>query len=433
MFKVSSSEFYKRHKNEILKNLFSLKNNLVISNIDSNFKIEIKNIDFLEIDIDCEKDQLFNFEKKYDCIVLSDVAEVSQDLLGLLNKLKSNLNNDGTILLSSINPFWDKILYIFEFLNLKNKSKKRSYIHPNKLSAVLEAINFEIVSKKSRQYFPFKLFKIGNLLNKIFEIILYYFNFGIRTYITIKQKNIYLDNMDLSKTIIIPAKNEEGNLKEIISRIPNLGKDVEVIISCGESDDNTIELSRTLESEKFEIKVIEQTLNGKANAVWEAIEQSSGELIAILDADLSVDPELLTEFFSLIESNRCDFVNGTRLIYSMEKGSMRIINNFGNRLFQYIISLIIRLPLTDSLCGTKVFKRNLYEKIKIWQNQLKINDPFGDFDLLFSAAFASQKIIEYPIHYRARKYGKTQIKRFKDGYKLILYLISSFYLFNTSK
>ena len=433
MFKVSSSEFYKRHKNEILKNLFSLKNNLVISNIDSNFKIEIKNIDFLEIDIDCEKDQLFNFEKKYDCIVLSDVAEVSQDLLGLLNKLKSNLNNDGTILLSSINPFWDKILYIFEFLNLKNKSKKRSYIHPNKLSAVLEAINFEIVSKKSRQYFPFKLFKIGNLLNKIFEIILYYFNFGIRTYITIKQKNIYLDNMDLSKTIIIPAKNEEGNLKEIISRIPNLGKDVEVIISCGESDDNTIELSRTLESEKFEIKVIEQTLNGKANAVWEAIEQSSGELVAILDADLSVDPELLTEFFSLIESNRCDFVNGTRLIYSMEKGSMRIINNFGNRLFQYIISLIIRLPLTDSLCGTKVFKRNLYEKIKIWQNQLKINDPFGDFDLLFSAAFASQKIIEYPIHYRARKYGKTQIKRFKDGYKLILYLISSFYLFNTSK
>lgn len=433
MFKVSSREFYKRHKNEILKNFFPLNSNLVISNIDSNFKIEINDIDFLEIDIDCENDQLFNFEKKYDCIVLSDVAEVSQDLLGLLNKLKRNLNNDGSILISSINPFWDNILYIFEILNLKNKSKKRSYIHPNKLSAILEAINFEIVSKKSRQYFPFKLFKLGNVLNKIFEIILYYFNFGIRTYITIKQKNIYLDNLDLSKTIIIPAKNEEGNLKEIIRRIPNLGKDVEVIISCGVSEDNTVELSRTLESEKFEIKVIEQTLNGKANAVWEAIEQSSGELVAILDADLSVDPELLTEFFKLIESYRCDFVNGTRLIYSMEKGSMRIINNFGNRFFQYIISLIIRMPLTDSLCGTKVFKRNLYEKIKIWQNQMKINDPFGDFDLLFSAAFASQKIIEYPIHYRTRKYGKTQIKRFKDGYKLIRYLISSFYLFNTSK
>ena len=112
---------------------------------------------------------------------------------------------------------------------------------------------------------------------------------------------------------------------------------------------------------------------------------------------------------------------------------MRIINNFGNRLFQYIISLIIRIPLTDSLCGTKVFKRILYEKIKIWQNLMKTKDPFGDFDLLFTAAYTSQKIIEFPIHYRARKYGKTQIKRFKDGFKLIRYLISSFYIFNTSK
>ena len=433
MIKISSKEFYFRHKNEILKNLFKSKNNLVISNLDSNFKIEKSEIDFMQIDLDNDIEFKINSKKKYDCIVLSDVAEVSHDLLTLINNLKQYLNNDGTILLSSINPIWDNILYLFEFLNLKNKSKRRSYIHPNKLNAILDSINFEIISKKSRQYLPFKFFKIGSAINKILEIVLYFFDFGIRTYITIKQKNIYIENLDFSKSIIIPAKNEEGNLKEIINRIPYLGKNVEVIISCGISEDNTLSLSKSLKSENFKIKVIEQSLSGKANAVWEGIESSSGELIAILDADLSVDPELLKEFFNLIESNRCDFVNGTRLIYSMEKGSMRMINNFGNRLFQYIISLIIRIPLTDSLCGTKVFKRILYEKIKIWQNLMKTKDPFGDFDLLFTAAYTSQKIIEFPIHYRARKYGKTQIKRFKDGFKLIRYLISSFYIFNTSK
>ena len=230
----------------------------------------------------------------------------------------------------------------------------------------------------------------------------------------------------------MPAKNEEGNLSELINRIPYLGKNTEVIISCGDSRDKTLAVAKSLNSENFEIKVIEQTGKGKANAVWEAIEQSKNEVIGILDADLSVDPETLNSFFGIIDTGKADFVNGTRLIYSMEKGSMRYINNIGNRLFQFIIAGIIRLPLTDSLCGTKIFKRDLYEKIKLWQKNVRVNDPFGDFDLLFSAAYTGQKIIEIPIHYRARTYGKTQIKRFKDGSKLIRYLIMSFYKFNSS-
>ena len=225
---------------------------------------------------------------------------------------------------------------------------------------------------------------------------------------------------------------EEGNLVELISRIPNLGKNTEVIISCGKSKDNTFDVAKSLKSKHLDIKVIEQSLDGKSNAVWEALEASSGEIIAILDADLSVDPEKLVEFFEIISLNRADFVNGTRLIYNMEKGSMRLINNVGNRIFQFIVTLIIRLPLTDSLCGTKVFKKNLYEKIKFWQSTIKIKDPFGDFDLLFAAAFSGQKILELPIHYKSRTYGKTQIKRYRDGFILIRYLLKSFYKFNSS-
>ena len=158
-----------------------------------------------------------------------------------------------------------------------------------------------------------------------------------------------------------------------------------------------------------------------------------GEVIAILDADISVEPEKLTDFFEIIELDRADFVNGTRLIYSMEKGAMRFLNVLGNRLFQRFISIIIRQPLTDSLCGTKVFKIDQKVDIKNWQNTINLKDPFGDYDLLFSAAYSGKQILELPIHYKKRTYGKTQISRFRDGYKLIRYLLRSFVMLNVSR
>ena len=431
---ISSKEFYKRHINEIKKHVYQDRKTLVISNVNSDFFFEEnQNLKLMFIDIkkDFEK-QLSNDDNKYDLIVLSDVFELSDDMFSILDTLKKKTNEDGRILISSINPLWNWFLILLESLNIKKKSENRSYIHLNKFERILSGTELEIASKKSRQYFPFKLFLLGDILNKIFEILFYFLNFGIRTYIIIRKTNFQINKTSLSKTIIIPAKNEEGNLNDLISRIPNLGSDTEVVISCGISHDKTLEVARSLRSDHLNIKVIEQSKNGKANAVWEAIEQSQNEVIAILDADISVDPESLSDFFELIETKKADFVNGTRLVYAMEKGSMRFINNLGNRIFQFIIALIIRLPLTDSLCGTKVFKRDLYEKILLWQSTVKAVDPFCDFDLLFSSAFVGEKILEVPIHYRARTYGKTQIKRFKDGFKLINYLLRSFYKFNSS-
>mgnify|MGYP001167829966 CR=1 FL=1 len=431
---LSSKQFYKRHTNEIKKHIYENKKTLIISNKDSDFLIDkTKNLDLIYIDIRKNFDiQLNESNNKYDLIVLSDIFELSDDILGVLDALKNKTNEDGRILISSINPVWNWVLILLELLNVKKKSGNRSYIHLKKFESILLGTGLEIASKKSRQYFPFHLFYFGDLLNKFFEISLYFLNFGIRNYIIIRKSNFINKKTKLSKSVIVPAKNEEGNLKELIDRIPNLGKNNEIIISCGNSQDRTFEVANSLTSEFYNIKVIKQSKDGKANAVWEALEHSSNQVIAILDADISVDPETLYDFFDLIETNKADFVNGTRLVYAMEKGSMRFLNNLGNRIFQYIITLIIRLPLTDSLCGTKVFKRELYEKIKLWQSTIKVSDPFCDFDLLFTSAFVGQKILEVPIHYRARTYGNTQIKRFKDGFRLIGYLVRSFYKFNSS-
>ncbi len=431
---LSSKQFYERHTNEIKKHIYNNKKTLIISNKDSDFLIEkSKNLELIFLDIGKNFDeQLNNDDKTYDLIVLSDIFELSKDILGVLDTLKKKTNDDGRILISSINPLWNWLLILLESFNIKKKSGNRSYIHLNRFEPILLGTGLEIASKKSRQYFPFQLFYFGNLLNKILEIIFYFLNFGIRNYIIIRKSTFKNKHHKLSKSIIVPAKNEEGNLPTLINRIPDLGENNEIVISCGASEDKTFEVASSLASDFYNIKVIKQSKDGKANAVWEALEYSSNQVIAILDADISVDPETLSDFFELIETNKADFVNGTRLVYAMEKGSMRFLNNLGNRIFQFIITLIIRLPLTDSLCGTKVFKRELYEKIKLWQSTIKVPDPFCDFDLLFSAAFVGQKILEVPIHYRARTYGKTQIKRFKDGFKLISYLLRSFYKFNSS-
>jgi len=344
-----------------------------------------------------------------------------------------NLYSNGKLLITSINTKWNLFLYFFEILNLKNKSKPRSYIHPKKINTIAKSAGFELIKSYSRQIFPFKLLRIGNILNRFFEIFLNIFSLGINNYMLFsKTSNKY---QSFSKTIIVPAKNEEKNLPILFSRMPDMGDNVEFIIVCAKSQDQTYESAKKIsdENKNLNIKVTKQISKGKAGAVYEAIENSDGELLAILDSDLSVDPETLPTFFSIVEEGRADFVNGTRLIYKMEDGAMRRINNIGNILFQFIISYIINQKLTDSLCGTKVFKRNLVSKIYEWQNILRSRDPFGDFDLIFSSAYFGNKILEYPVHYRSRIYGETQISRFRDGFKLILYLLESTIKLNSSK
>ena len=156
---LSSKQFYKRHTNEIKKHIYENKKTLIISNKDSDFLIDkTKNLDLIYIDIRKNFDiQLNESNNKYDLIVLSDIFELSDDILGVLDALKNKTNEDGRILISSINPVWNWLLIFLELLNFKKKSGNRSYIHLKKFESILLGTGLEIASKKSRQYFPFHL------------------------------------------------------------------------------------------------------------------------------------------------------------------------------------------------------------------------------------------------------------------------------------
>ena len=432
--KINSKPFYQNHINEISR-YYSVNDSVLhIVNSESNIQVLDEFYETLKIDISSQNDLMeFYDDKKYDLVVVTDLFELSDDIYLFLKDISKFINSNGKLLITAINPKWNNFIKVFEVLKLKNSTKKRNYIPPKKINNIAKSTGFEMIHKNTRQILPFSIFGLGAFINKIFEFLLSLLNIGIKTYTLFRFENS--SKKEMSKSIIIPAKNEEGNLEELLKRIPNFKGQNEILIVCGKSKDNTLEKSHELANQFKEknISVFEQTSKGKAGAVYEVLNNCSGELIAILDADISVDPETLNDFFEIIENGYADFVNGTRLIYGKEKNAMRFLNSIGNLFFQFSISIVIKQKLTDSLCGTKIFKKENLDLLYDWQKTNIVKDPFGDFDLIFSAAYSGQKILEYPVHYRSRKYGSTQISRFKDGWKLLSYFMISLYKFNVSK
>lgn len=434
--KIRSKEFYTRQNKE-LKRYFH-KNKKILHIFTNETKVlnifDEKNIDLLVLDKDSnDLNKLSSIENElYDLIIITDLFEISENIYELLHLINSKLVSNGKVLISTINPKWKYIINFFEKLKLKNSIRKSSNTKLKKIVSLGRSCGFELNYFYTKQIFPFKVFGIGSYLNKALELILFKFNLGIKSYILFSKISNY--NNELSKTIIVPAKNESKNLDLLFGDFPKISSLSEVILICGSSTDNTFEEAVRV-SKKYKdlkIKVIQQKSDGKAGAVFEALNYSFGDLIAILDSDMSVDPNTLLSFFEIIEGGQSDFVNGTRFIYPIEDKSMRFQNKIGNFIFRFLVSIVIQNKLSDTLCGTKVFRKSHIEKILEWRKDLNYLDPFGDFDFLFSAAYCGEKIVEYPVHYKARVYGETQIRRYRDGFKLIIYFLKSFSRFNSS-
>lgn len=228
---------------------------------------------------------------------------------------------------------------------------------------------------------------------------------------------IILDNKEHSVSIIIPARNERGNIEQAILRTPEFGSHQEFIFIEGGSKDGTWEeIERVAKNyQNKDIKYFQQTGHGKGDAVRLGFSKASGDVLIILDTDLTVSPEDLPKFYQAIQQGRGEFINGCRLIYPMEKEAMRFLNLVANKFFGLLFSWLIGQNYKDTLCGTKVLFRHHYQQIADNRSYFGDFDPFGDFDLIFGAAKQNLKTIEVPVRYKERTYGSTQIRRFYHG------------------
>jgi glycosyltransferase involved in cell wall biosynthesis len=225
-----------------------------------------------------------------------------------------------------------------------------------------------------------------------------------------------------SLSVIVPARNERGNIEPLLRRLPEKGPDLEVILVEGNSVDGTWEeILRCvpLFEDRFPIRAVRQEGRGKADAVRLGLSLATRETVAILDADMTVPPEFLPRFLRVYAEGLGDFVNGCRLLYPMEGKAMQFLNRVANLFFAKLLAAVLDIPINDSLCGTKLFSRRDALRFRAWRTAFGDFDPFGDFELLFPASLLLSGVVDLPVRYRARTYGRTNIRRFRDGLVLL--------------
>ena len=356
----------------------------------------------------------------FDYILLSDTIGYLDDCQSTLNLLHKFCKRETRIIISYYSYSWQPILRLAEILKLKIPQIELNFLPADDIKNLMTLADFDVVQEEWKQLLPISLFGIGSLINKYLATLPIIRRLCLRNYIvgrSLKKAN----NQYESCSVIIPCKNEKGNIESAILRIPDFCENLEIIFIEGHSQDGTYEEIKKISSKynHKNIKILQQDGYGKADAVYKAFDHSNGDILIILDADLTVPPEQLSKFWNAITSGKGEYINGSRLVYPMEKDAMRFLNLIANQLFSKIFSWLLNQRYTDTLCGTKALSRSDYKRIK--SNRLYFGDfdPFGDFDLIFGSSKLNLKMVEIPIEYKARIYGKTQIARFRHGLQLL--------------
>jgi SAM-dependent methyltransferase len=362
-----------------------------------------------------------SLENTFDYIIISDTLGYLEDIQRSFSEIKKISTPASRIIITYHNFLWTPLTNLAEFLHLKMPQKKLNWLNKQDICNLLEVENFEIIKTGRRFLFPVYIPVISWFFNSILVQLPLIRSLSLTRYI-IARKTEPPSKNDLSVSVVIPARNESGNIENALLRMPKMGSHTEVIFVEGHSTDNTLdEIKRVCDKykDKWDVKFYLQDGKGKGDAVRKGFSMAGCDILMILDADLTVPPEQLGKFYDAIASGKGEFINGTRLVYPMEKQAMRFLNIIGNNFFSVLFSWLLDQRLKDTLCGTKVLLKNNYNKISENRHYFGEFDPFGDFDLLFGASRLNLKIVEIPIRYHAREYGETNISRFKHGWLLI--------------
>lgn len=366
-----------------------------------------------------------DLEGPFDYILLSDTLGFVDDCQALLDQLHDLCDEETRIVITYYSHLWEPLLRLGEGVGLKMPQPEVNFLSPADITNILELAEFDVIKTEWRQLVPARLFGLGTLINRFIGTLPLIRKLSLRHFIVGRSLK-KAKRKDLSTTVLVPCRNEKGNIESAITRLPRFCKDMEVLYVEGNSSDGTYEECERVrdhyakpENGAWDIKVFKQPGKGKGDAVRKGFDEARGDVLMILDADLTMPPEELPKFYEAIASGKGEFINGSRLVYPMEKGAMRFLNYWANRTFAMIFSFLLNQRFTDTLCGTKVLTKADYDKIQAGRSYFGDFDPFGDFDLIFGAAKQNLKIVEIPMRYADRTYGEPQISRFRDGWLLL--------------
>lgn len=353
---------------------------------------------------------------KFDYILLSNTLSNTKDVQTFINEIKRFTHERTRVVVFYFNFFWKPFFDLGERLGIKfPENIEHNWLSEYDIDNFFYLENFEKVNNSKRFIIPYRIPYISDFINKYISPLPLINQLSLIHYSVFRP---IPKPKDYSVSIIIPARNEEGNMRGIFKKIPKLGKKTEIIFVEGHSKDNTYQM---IDEEikkyrgEYKVKLYKQKGKGKGDAVRLGFSKANNDLLMILDADLTVGPEELYKFYHAIKEGKGELVMGSRLIYPMEKQAMRTLNILGNKFFSMAFTFLLDQKIKDTLCGTKVLLKNDYFRIAGNRKTFGDFDPFGDYDLIFGAAKLNFKILEIPIRYKERTYGTTNISRFIHG------------------
>ena len=365
-----------------------------------------------------EAGERFAGPEPFDYIVLSDVAPYVYDLQLLFETVAAHTHPRSRVVLNTFSNAWRPLLSVLSQLRLRPRHPIRNWVAPGDLENLFQLAGLEVVARRREILLPMQMPGLSSLANGLAARAP-----GLRTFTASYwciARPMPKPHSQASVSVVVPCRNEAGSIDEIVDRIPDMGSDTEIIFVEGGSVDDTrgrISAAIARRSDRT-IKLLVQSGEGKRNAIREAFSVADSEIFMILDGDLTVTPEDLPKFYAGLVSGQGELMIGARLVYGMEPGAMRFLNLLGNKLFAWLMTFVLGQYAKDTLCGTKALFRADYERMLARLCEFRRDDPFGDFELLLGAALLGMRIINVPVRYQARAYGRSQINRVPDAAKL---------------
>ena len=363
--------------------------------------------------------------EQFDYIILSDLVGFLYDIRRVFEKLRPACHHRTRIIVHWYSRLWQPVFALAERLGLKYPQPILNWTTIEDIANLLSLAGFDAIVTRRHILLPKRVPLVSSWINRYVGRLPVLRHLCLTNWTVARPLGLPKPDKEPAVSVICPCRNEAGTIQQIVDRLPQMGSHTELVFVEGHSRDDTLaECQRVAAAtQDKDIKVFVQEGRGKGDAVRLGFARASGDIVMILDADLSVDAEDLEQFYRALITEKGDFINGCRLVYATDPRAMRFLNLLGNKLFAFLLSRLIGQNLRDSLCGTKALWRATYEQIAAGRSYFGALDPFGDFDLLFGAAKLNLKIIEIPLRYKPRVYGATNISRFSDA--LLLFRMSA--------
>ena len=361
---------------------------------------------------------------KFDYVVISQTLDEVYDLQSLFRAVQTVCHSRTRVIIVHSSRLWQPAIKLMEWLRIKPCSPARNWLPTDEIVHLLRLSHFETVRTAAMTIAPLPVPLVSEFINRFVGNLPLFGALALNSIIV--ARSVDADVLDKAKpqsvSIVVPARNEAGHIRPLLYSIPRIAPRQEIIFVEGNSTDDTWdEIQKVIRAYDgpFTLKSMRQEGRGKGDAVRKGFAAATGDVLMILDADISVPPEELPAFFDALVSGQGEFINGSRMVYLMDRRAMRFLNLLGNKAFGWMFTYLLSQRFRDTLCGTKVLMRRDYERIAANRKYFGDFDPFGDFDLLFGAARLNLKIIDVPVHYKARTYGDTNISRFRHGWILL--------------